>query len=176
MKASENKWLTVGANVKLTPIIEPVIVGLEKYFEAAKLRAVVTSGLRDAIDQLRVIRSYMVRKGLDKKYPHAMLCKVDDMINNEYAWQMAWSHLLNLGVIINPPLAARTLMPYKGKTGVMINQTPHARGTAFNIGGGGNGVGDEAVVVAKALKDKLPGMKDFIIERENNALHVNCRK
>jgi len=181
METIQNKWLTVSPNVKLTPSITPVIIKLDKYFEEAKLKAIVTSGLRDANDQLRVIRQYLVLKGLDKKYPHAMAGNVDDFANDEYIWQMAWSNLLNIGVIINPPLKARCLMDYKNKNGVNLKgyefrQTPHASGTAFNIGGGGNGISDELVVIEKAAKDKTIGIVSFLAERENNALHINCKK
>lgn len=177
MSALNNKWLIVLPNVKLTPIIEPVIIALDKYFEAAKLKANVTSGLRDANDQLRVIRNYLTKKGLDKKYPLAMTCKVTDETKpGEYDWQMAWSNLLNIGVIINPPIAAKCLMMYKGRTGQLIQQTPHAKGIAFNIGGGGNSVVDEMVVMNKAVTDKLPGIVNILAERENNAIHTNCKK
>jgi hypothetical protein len=180
MSALNNKWLVVQSGVRLTPIIEPVIISLDKYFEQAKLKAFVTSGLRDADDQLKVIRNYMVKKGLDKKYPEAMTCKVLDEEAGHYKWQMAWSNLLNIGVIINPPIAAICLMDYtsggKNKKGQIINQTPHARGTAFNIGGNSNGINDELVVLQKALTDKLSGLANFLAERENNALHCNCIK
>jgi hypothetical protein len=125
----------------------------------------------------------MVKKGLDKKYPEAMTCSVDaKLANGEYVWQMPWSELLHIGVIINPPYEAICLMDYFGPTGkgpnkkgTKISQTPHARGTAFNIGGG-NGVDDEAAVVQTALNDHLPGLRDFLKERENNAIHCNCLK
>jgi hypothetical protein len=177
MSSKNNKFLIVQANVVLTAIIEPVIAGLDPYFEKANLKAVVTSGLRDSNAQLHVIRNYMVKKGLDKKYPDAMTCSVDAKLSNgEYVWQMAWSNLLNIGVIINPAYNATCLMDYKDKKGKIIHQTPHARGTAFNIGGGGNGVDDEAAVVQTALNDHLPGLRDFLKERENNAIHCNCIK
>lgn len=178
MNVADNIWLKVKPGVVLTPIIIPVIIGCDKYFEG--LPSWVTSGLRDAINQLTVIRQYLTKKGLDKVYPEAMICKVTDMIGNEYVWQRAWSNLLNAGVIINPPLRAKCLMETKfdskNRLGIYINQTPHAAGTAFNIGGGGNGVTDEAERMSRAQKAKVPGLKDFLVERENNAVHVNCSK
>lgn len=180
MGAKDNKWLIVKESVILTPTIEPVIVALDAYFEKHKLKAYVTSGLRDADDQLRVIRSYLIKKGLDKKYPDAMTCNVEDKSSDgNYKWQMAWSNLLNVGVIINPPIAAKVLMNYLSnginKIGKIINQTPHATGRAFNIGGGDNGVMDEAAVIQDALNEKkIPALKDYLCERENNALHCNC--
>jgi len=180
MGAKDNKWLIVKDHVVLTPVIEPVIVALDKYFEKHKLKAFVTSGLRDANAQLVVIKQYLVKKGLDKKYPEAMKCKVEDKLpSGEYVWQMAWSNLLNIGVIINPPVAAKCLMNYinkagKNRIGSIISQTPHATGNAFNVGGGDNGIMDELAVLTDAKNDKVAGLKDFLAERENNALHVNC--
>lgn len=175
------KFLTINPGVILTPIIEPVIYLLDPYFEKANLKAVVTSGLRDAYKQLEVIRQYLKMKGLDTKYPDAMVCKPQEEVAGVYKWQMAWSNLLNVGVIINPPLAATCLMDSlrpngTNRKGTLINQTPHARGTAFNIGAGANGVADETIVLQKALNDKLPGLAGFLAERENNALHCDCYK
>lgn len=180
MTSKDNKWLIVKESVILTPVIERVIVSLDKYFEKHKLKAYVTSGLRDANAQLIVIKSYLKKKGLDGKYPQVMICKVEDKLpSGEYVWQMAWSNLLNIGVIINPPIAAKCLMNYinksgKNRIGSIISQTPHASGTAFNVGGGDNGIMDELAVLTDAKNDKLAGLKDFLAERENNALHVNC--
>ena len=110
-----------------------------------------------------------------------MTCQVEDKDpDGNYSWQLAWSNLLNVGVIINPPVKAICLMNYirKGvnKKGQYINQTPHSSGTAFNIGGGSNGIMDELTVLNDALKEKkIPGLKSFLAERENNALHVDCK-
>jgi len=182
MSASNNKWLIVRPGVKLTPIIEPVIIALDEYFAKHKLQAFVTSGLRDANAQLAVVRQYLTKKGLDKQHQATMLCKVDDKNpDGTYVWQMAWSNLLNVGVIINPPYRAICLMNYINKKGInrkgsYINQTPHAAGRAFDVGGGSNGIMDELAVLTEALKDKkIPGLKSFLAERVNNALHVDCQ-
>lgn len=175
-----NKFLVIQASVVLTPVIAPVIESLDRYFEKANLKAVVTSGLRDKTDQLRVIRQYLTKKGLAEKYPDAMTCALADVYTDgTFKWQMAWSNLLHVGVIINPPVTAKCLMDYmkngRNLKGATIPPTAHARGTAFDIGGSGNGVADEAAVIQKAMDDKLPGLVSFLVERENNAIHCNCR-
>ena len=58
--------------------------------------------------------------------------------------------------------------------GLFINQTPHARGTAFDVGGNSNGIMDEAAVLAEAKKQNLAGLRGFLLERENNCVHVDC--
>jgi len=101
-----------------------------------------------------------------------------DKANGLYVWQMAWSNLLNVGVIINPPYPAKVLMDYirngVNRKGATINQTPHASGIAFNIGGGANGITDEAIPVKDAADSKMPGLLNYLLERENNAIHCNC--
>lgn len=171
----DNKWLIVQPNVVLTPIIEPIIVKLDKYFEEAKLKAYVTSGLRSPIDQLRVIRGYLKKKGLDSKYPEAMTCELNDKhVDGTYVWQLGWSSLLNAGIIINPPLKAKVLMNYirngVNKKGQVINQTPHSTGTALDIGGGANGIHDELAVLTKAHKDLK--FKQLLAEHDNNCVHI----
>lgn len=171
----DNKWLIVLPSVVLTPTIEPIIVKLDKYFEEAKLKAFVTSGLRSPIDQLRIIRNYLTKKGLHTKYPEAMNCGLNDKHpDGTYLWQLGWSALLNAGLIINPPLRAKVLMNYirngVNKKGQFINQTPHSTGTALDIGGGANGIMDELAVLTKANKDLK--FKQLLAEHDNNCVHI----
>jgi hypothetical protein len=183
-KASENKFLIVKSGVILTPVIEPVIVALDKYFEAANKKALVTSGLRNPESQLEIIRGYIQSKGLKAQFPEMFTLGVKDKITvapygSIYAWQLGWSKLLNLGVIINPCLAAPVLMDYirngVNKKGQVIQGSPHFAGMAFDIGGQGNGINDELAVIQTALADKCPGLVDFLAEHENNAVHCDCK-
>lgn len=179
---TDNKFLRVLDSVVLTPTITPVIIALDKYFEAAKLQALVTSGLRNPTDQLRIIRNYLTSKGLASKYPEALTGAVDSTLvlagKTRYTWQAGWSALLNAGIIINPPRRAECLMDYT-RAGVLIpkgriiNGSPHFTGKAFDIGGQANGIADEQAVIAKALADKLPGLLDYLPERENNCTHID---
>ena len=180
MSAKDNKYLIVLPHVVLTPTIEPVIIALDKHFEKANLKAVVTSGLRDSDDQLRIIRQYLTTKKLNIKYPEAMSGKVTDKLpNGEYRWQMGWSALLNGGIIINPPLDAILLMDYFNAKGVnrkgdLFHKTAHATGKPFDIGGGADGLNNEIAVIESAKKD-IPGIVGWVIERNNNCLHVDCK-
>lgn len=188
MTAKDNKFLKVREGVILTPIIEPVIIALDKYFEKANCSAWVTSGLRSADDQLRIIRNELIKRKLDAKYPDAVSKSVNEKIAHEgqtiYAWQLGWSALLNVGFIVNPPVAAICLMDYisngVNKKGQLINASPHFQGLAFNIGGGADGISgtvtNELAVIQSAVNDKIKGIKSFLAERNNNALHINCYK
>jgi hypothetical protein len=182
------KYLKVNEGVIVTPIILPVIESLDKYFKKAKITAIVTSGLRTSEDQLRIIKNYLSKKGLSHKYPETFSKELHDKIKfngkEVYSWQPGWSALLNAGIIINPPIPAECLMDYirggVNKKGKIINASPHFNGTAFDIGGGADGiegpVTNELAVVQKALKDKLPGLKGIVIERNNNCIHCDCIK
>lgn len=184
--AFDNRFLKVHKLVILTPVIEPVIIALDSYFEKEGKIAYVTSGKRDAITQLSIIRGYLAKTGTDKFYPDAMSCKLEDKKQFEgkivYVWQPAWSALLSKGIIINPPIAAEVLMDYmrdgKNKKGQIIQPSPHFKGTAFDIGGSTDGIDGNVVselnIIKKALADKLPGLKGFLPERNNNCVHCDC--
>jgi len=187
MGATSNKFLRVNRGVILTPIIEPVIVALDPYFEAAGITANVTSGLRDEASQLSIIRGYLAKTGLDAKYKKAMTCGIDEMkmigFKSAYKWQEGWSALLNAGIIVNPPKDAECLMDYigsdgKNRKGTIIKASAHYKGTCFDIGGGTDGIegvtGNELAVCQKAVSDKVPGIVSIVVERKNNCIHFNC--
>jgi len=170
MKSASNKYLTVGSNVVLNDALDKKIAEIDIYWQGRK--EMVTSGVRDAYDQIRIIRKYLTSKGLSSKYPEAMMGDVKDVDPETglYKWQMGWSALLNIGVIVNPPFTAVVLMDYlrngKNKKGQAIRQSPHTRGTAFDLSGL-----DSAGIVKKLLDDgKIRG---YLIERENSCIHVD---
>lgn len=190
MTAYQNEFLKVAEGVVLTRAIEPVIVALDKYFKEANHVSYVSSGLRNPTEQLNTIRKYLRINGLDRKYPDAMACMIEEKMLFEkqevYKWQPGWSALLNKGVIINPPTRAKVLFDYfhpsdpkTNRKGRMINGSPHFKGTAFDIGGKlGTDVtiNDELPIVAKAFKAGVPGMIGFLPEHSNNCIHIDCFK
>src|SRR3990172_7654302 len=143
-----NKFLKIREGVILTEIIAPKIIALDAYFEAENCIGWVTSGLRRPEDQLRIIRQYLTKKGMDKYYPSAMNMGVADKVIqdgvNVYSWQMGWSALLNAGIIINPCMEAVCLMDYisggVNKKGQTFQPSVHFVGKAFDIGGGADGI------------------------------------
>lgn len=181
MNAKDNKFLKVNSNVVLNELIEKVVVELDKHFEKANIKAVVTSGVRTADDQLRIIRQYLNSEKLAVNYPEALSGNATDKLpDGNYIWQMGWSALLNAGIIINPPLRAILLMDYfnaagKNRKGDYFNQTQHANGVCVDLGGGKNGLNDEIAVVSSA-KAEIPEIIDWVIERNNNCLHLNLKK
>jgi len=177
----ENKWLIVRPGVELTDTIDPVIRALDPYFEGR--HAYVTSGLRTKEHQLDIIKQYAKLKGIAREFPAILTATLDAKTffdgHAVFAWQPAWSRLLERGVIINPPVAASPLFDYVrggvNKKGVIIMPSPHMRGTAFDIGGGVDGIEDERAIIALAI-GHVAGLVRVLPERENNAIHVDCAK
>lgn len=155
--------------VILDEYLNAVLCSIDKYW--APNSEICTSGIREPEDSLRIIRQYLRSKNLAVKYPDAMTCDINakDQDGN-YVWQMAWSHLLNIGVIINPPLEAVCLMDYirngVNKKGQKIRQSPHVRKTALDLSGT-----DSEVIVKRLVEDKM--IRGYLLERENNCIHMD---
>jgi len=181
MKSKENKFLIVKDNVKLNDKLDAAIVKFDKVFEKANHKAYVTSGIRTAEDQLRIIKDYCTRKGIKDDFIKD--AKVDSKVqyDNEeiYSWQLAWSKLLNAGIIINPPIKAKLLLSYIGKNGKerkgdYFNPSPHFFERSFDIGGGADSIENEKDIVIEAIKKgELAMVKSFVVERQNNCLHID---
>lgn len=176
----QNKWLLLSDNIKLgSQTVNIVICQLDKYFEQAKLKAYVTSIYRSPEDQLRIIINYAKKNNLQVQFSEK---DYDTMQSNGlYVWQETWSLLLNKGIIVNPPLSAKVLFDYvrdgKNKKGEIIPPSPHFFGNCFDIGGGANGIQDELNVINYAIKtDKDLLIKDFLIEKNNNCIHINVKR
>jgi hypothetical protein len=131
--------------------------------------------------QLDLIRQYAQLKGVVHQFPSILAAQLRKKIwyntVSVYEWQPAWSRLLEIGVIINPPLAAAALFDYirdgVNKKGQIIGASPHFAGHAFDIGGGPDGIDDELRIVTKAMPD-IQALTHIVVERENNCLHVDC--
>jgi hypothetical protein len=182
MSYLNNTHLIVNHGVKMAPRPEAVIILLDQYFKEADHHAKVTRVLSTPEDQIDIIRNFLKIHGLDKKYPSAMSCHIADKAGDKYVWQMAWSNLLNIGIIINPPLAAECLMDYirdgVNKKGRIINQTPHVRPFCFDIGGRGGDnptIVDELAILNLAMKNKLPGLINVLAEHGNNCCHCDVK-
>lgn len=191
MLAKDNQWLKVKPGVVLTPIIEPVIVGLDRKFSQAKKEAWITSGKRDPAGQLRVIVDLALQHLLGNEFDFLGSMTLETTTEFEgqpvLAWRVVWSRLLNLGVIVNPPEKSKTLMDYNRvdeasghlvlykPPGYEIDASDHFLGTCADIGGGDNGISDELAIVQAALAAKdVPGLVSCVIERKNNCVHFKC--
>lgn len=170
--------LTIRPNVKLNDHLSKVIWDIAPYTGAVKIE--VTSGVREPIDQLHLISWYALEKGV--KFPEFRPQELHEKVqpveleSEVYRWQRTWSRLLHMGVIINPPLAAVCLEDSirpngTNRKGEVIQGSPHSRGTAFDISGKAGFPSTE--IVLKEAKAAGVGIKDWLLERENNAVHVN---
>lgn len=182
-KSLQNKFLRIRQGVVLTPRIDDVIYRLEGYFQVANCVSYVTSGLRDASGQLRIIRTALINNRLQDQYQEAFAdVNTKFMYGEEFvwSWQPGWSKLLNIGFIVNPPFEAKVLMDYyrpgstENRKGNVIGPTPHATGKSFDVGGGSNGLTDEFRIIKDAIDDGFQGIKGYLLERNNNCLHIDC--
>ena len=178
-------WLSYRPNIKKTPSITRTIEILDPYFNGEPSE--ITSGLRTPHDQIKIIFEKLARHRLDEEFEEFKMhfgsdleLKIqvgDDII---YWWQRAWSRLLNIGDIVNPPYPAKCLFDYfrpgssGNKNGQIIDISPHQRGTAFDIGGGSNLI-EKAKRVMKAYQDGRSFLNSYLIERINNAVHCDTR-
>ena len=171
------KYIVIKPGVVLNDIQRNKLKSLDVEFKDSPQK--LTSGVRDAAGQIAIIRKQLVKKGLNKIYPQAMICGIDDKYtadsidSGQYVWQRAWSHLLSICFIVNPPRAAVVLMDYirggGNKKGQTIQPSPHMRGdetACFDLSG------LSALPIAKRLKEEGK-IRNYLPERENNCLHID---
>jgi hypothetical protein len=186
-QAKRNKFLIVRAGVLLTPIIEPVICELELWYEKYYMKVPVTSGQRAPIEQLGIIRRYAIKYGIDKEFPSILDAKLSDQIEFEgklvFSWQPALSRLLNIGILINAPIATECLLDYwkdgKNRKGRIIPPSEHFDGTCFDMGDSDDAdtnMDNEYSIALEALNSKtIKGLVSILLERKNNCIHFKCK-
>jgi hypothetical protein len=188
----DHDWLAVKEDVVLTPAIEKSIGRVRVHFALHQHRAYVTSGLRTPEAQIYdAISSNAAKGGIMELYPEWKAglsgrwlpdAKSKTPEGEMFWWQRTWSKLLNLGFIVNPPIAAVCLYNSfrdngSNRKGVVINATPHASGLAYDIGGGtDHRPNDEYAILLQAQKDPSTLITSMTLETMNNCVHVNIRK
>lgn len=187
LKASSNKFLRVRPDVVLTEITEPVVCALDPFFGEKEHYGWVTSGKRDVEKQLAIIKNYAHLKTVDKEFPDVLGVGLYDKVTygpkemEVFAWQPAWSRLLQDGVMISPPITCAALFDYVHPTkGLITAGTVRPASEHFCEGpihcfdiGGASGLKEEIIIVTGA-KQQIPAIVDFLIEHENDALHIRC--
>ena len=177
--SKNNVFLTVAPDVVLNEALDKVISRCDIFFAKANHKATVTSGIRTPQKQLEIIFHYLDKKGIKDDY--ILHSDINTRLLYEgheiFTWQLAWSKLLNAGVIINPPLRAMVLLDYTNRRGEnmkgqYMNPSVHFLGKAFDIGGGGDGIENELAILKEA-KSNIPQILDFVVERSNNCLHID---
>jgi hypothetical protein len=184
MKSDNNKFLKVRKLVKLTDTIDVAISLLDGYFEQANLRCEVTSGLRTAEYQLKLIVDKCYLHHIDKEFPLVRVAKLLDL----ETWVKPWGRLLEIGEMINPPVPTKVPFDYiksngdKRKAGTLIPLSGHQLGQDFDIGGRNlelntkidlNKIGD----VIKTFMNNIASkniVSGYLIEGVNGAVHVDC--
>lgn len=168
-----NKFLKLRSWVKMTSETNKTICGLDSYFEAAHLDAWVTSIYRSPDEQLKLVIYYARRAGLPVDFAQDDILKFTAE-GNHFVWQDTWSRLLASGIIINPPVDAICLGDYisartgENMKGKLIYASPHSRRRAFDI----EGI-ESLQVIQEAERNQEVGIRSYLVERKNNAIHVD---
>lgn len=170
------RYLTVGSQVVLNDLLTKTICTLDDEFEIASVLAMVTSGIRTAQKQLSLIIQKAKLHGIDKTYPEILIATVD----NKNSWLSAWSKLLVIGEMINPPKPAESLFGYTKPNGeirpagTLIDISNHMKAHSFDIARADlKVIGD---IIQNAMDKKYcPTIKGYLLEPVNNCVHVDCQ-
>ena len=188
MLAYNNRWLVVPGHVNLTDVVDPVISRLDHWFARYNQRGEVSRALVTAVAQLSLIRRQVMARPLFAMYPEIEHARLEDRMfwHDQYVftWQPAWSALLNIGYIVNPPRPAECLMDYwrngVNKKGQLIRESPHQRGTAFDVRGStgeDHTIADELRVLERAYHSgEFPDIAGYLPEHLNGCVHIDCTK
>ena len=171
---------------KNSPAIQRSLELLDPYFHGEQ--SWISSGLRTEHDQLTIILGKLTQHKLDdqfdelKKYLGSdlnLLVDVDGF--SYYWWQRAWSKLLNIGEIVNPPIPAKVLFDYirpgstENRKGQIIGMSQHQHGLAFDIEGNGR-LMEKAKLVMAANQEGKCFLHSYLVERKNNAIHCDVEQ
>jgi hypothetical protein len=161
--------------VVLTPYLESIVSQIEPHTGAHVVR--LTSGVRTALEQVGIIAYWALKMGVNfpEFDPHDLHGQTEIEGKLLYRWQRTWSKLLNLGIIVNPPLAAVCLEDYivngHNKKGEVIHESPHQKSTALDF------VCDEGVDVMLGIvkKAKVAGVpiRGYRVERKQYCVHTD---
>jgi hypothetical protein len=172
---AECRHLTVGSQVVLNDLLTKTICTLDDEFEIVSVLAMVTSGIRTAQKQLSLIIDKAKLHGIDKTYPEILVATVD----NVDSWRNAWSKLLTVGEMINPPKPAECLFDYmrngeKRSAGNLIDISNHMKAHSFDIARADLDIIAGIIHTSIELK-RCPTIKGYLKESVNNAIHVDLQ-
>ena len=187
----EDNWLAVQKNVELNERIEESIAAVRPHFARANHKATVTSGYRSPHTQVfQAILPNAKKAHIDTLFPEFVQGiaeqwqvgkKVDTPEGNLYWWHRTWSRLLNKNYIVNPPLESVCLYNSfradgSNRKDTLIRQTPHSRGSCYDIGGGKNySPNDEYAILLQAKQDPATLIVGMMLETMNDCVHVDIK-
>lgn len=169
--------ITRRSQVVLTPYLESIVERMGSFTGNRIVR--LTSGVRTVQEQLGVIAYWALKMKVQFPEFDRFDLHGKTVVDGKelYRWQRTWSKLLNLGIIVNPPLAAECLEDYivdgHNKKGEIIEGSSHSRATALDF------VCDEGLdimlnIVKEAQKAGVP-IKSYRVERKQYCVHVNVK-
>lgn len=167
---------------KVIKAIEPFTTGLDME---------VTRGHDTPHGQLQTIAKYARQNGL---YFPEFSTDVEDLamtveiptVGRVRTWERMWSKLLNIGVIINPPMPGKVLFPYARPSGdqmlgKMIDPSPHIKALddpkpcPIDFSAKVNGVPNIhlATQIMSKAKDAGAGIRKIVPEIKNGCVHID---
>lgn len=180
--------LSIRPGVHLTPTIIRTIELMDRFFDDEPSE--ITSGLRTTQEQLAIILKKVAQFGIDSEFPEFvegvrnqspinMTVHIHEIERDLYWWQRAWSKLLNIGYVVNPPYEAEVMFDYYrpgndvNRKGEVIMISNHSRGHSFDIGGGNNLL-KKSKRVLEAVNSGECFIKNWLHEARNNSVHIDC--
>lgn len=146
---------------------------------------VVSRGHASPESQLAIIKDFAIRYNcLYPEFEDGNLYDQNIIIINSLAktcflWQRTWSKLLNIGIIINPPVVAEVLFTYirngvdtKGK---LINPSPHILSNPIDFSAKIDGIPSLKGVVSMLKRAQTAGVGIRFIKPEpvNGCIHID---
>jgi peptidoglycan hydrolase-like protein with peptidoglycan-binding domain len=154
-------FITIESDVIMNPELDRVVRELEAYFRNANLKVTLTSAIRTAEEQLRIIKNAAIKYGLDQKYPSINTATVNDV----QSWVKTWDELLQVKTyIVMPPKPVTSII-----TGKRYDISPHMKGQAFDLSGADL---DRIASVAQTYCQQGGALSQILVERTNNAVHI----
>jgi hypothetical protein len=146
---------------------------------------VVTRGHATPLSQLETIHDYAIMHNcLYPEFEAGNLYEkniviIDGLAKNVYLWQRTWSQLLNVGIIINPPVTAEVLSNYfkdgVNKKGELILPSPHILSNPIDFSAKIDGIPNMKEVVSILTDAKTAGARIRVIKPEpkNGCVHID---
>jgi hypothetical protein len=194
--AREHPWLRVDPTVELTDLICISVEAARPHFEKHQIKGEVTSGKRDALNQVKEIIRQAHEHGIADLFPEfvqgikegwAPEVLVDAPVEIQtkykltkvYWWQRTLSRELAIGVIINPAIKCHILDKYVRKStgedmdGKFMEASDHEHGTCWDLGARQQ-LDEKKVVAEECQADPACRISYIRVELVNGCIHFGC--
>jgi hypothetical protein len=178
---TSDAYITINPGVIITARQRTRIMQIAPYFKTAFVISHVTSGIRTQESQLRIIAQFAISEGITSPEFRQHIRRgtpVDYQSNGQYWWQETWSMELNLGFIVNPPIACMCLAHSFRPDGTdrmrcIIPASPHLNPEGTCVDMSGISINNIIARLLEAKTDPLCAIRAITVERKQNCVHVD---